>query len=116
MDDKLKKALESANFMITFNNQMELIKNIFNENCLYHENGRRFSVNRELINFVNTLLSRDIKEDAVIIDDLGAPYQIADVQDFYDKIFSLYYENVNRYYIDYNDLIKKRSVTKIIEE
>ena len=29
MDDRLKTALESANFMVTFNNQKEVIKQTF---------------------------------------------------------------------------------------
>ena len=37
MDDRLKTALESANFMVTFNNQKEVIKQTFKENCLHHE-------------------------------------------------------------------------------
>ena len=52
MDDRLKKALDVANLMVTFNSQRDLIKQEFKENCLYHENGHRFTVSRELINFL----------------------------------------------------------------
>jgi hypothetical protein len=115
MDERLKAALDSANFMITFNNQRELIKQTFKENCLYHENGRRFTVNRELINFLSTLISRGVEEDVVILDDMEIPYMVSDLNEFLDKIFDIYVESTNQYYHDYTDIVSKRSVDKIVE-
>ena len=115
MDERLKTALESANFMVTFNNQKEIIKQTFKENCLHHENGRRFTINRELINFLSTLSSKGYTEDVVVLDDMEIPYMITNVDEFLEKIFDIYIESTNQYYKEHTDLIAKRSVTKIIE-
>jgi hypothetical protein len=114
MDDRLKKALDSANFMITFANQKELIKQTFKENCLYHENGRRFTINRELINFLSTLISKGFTEDVVILDDMELPYMVKDLETFLDNIFYIYAESSNRYYYEYTNLVSSRTVEKII--
>jgi hypothetical protein len=114
MDDRLKSALEVANLMVTFNNQKELIKQEYNESCLYHENGHRFAVNKELINFLNTLLQMGHDCDIVILDDFETPYMIADVKEFYDKIFNIYIEVSNRYYQKYIEMKKNRSISKMI--
>jgi len=114
MDERLKAALDSANFMITFSNQRELIKQTFKENCLYHEGGRRFTINRELINFLSTLRSRGLIEDVVIMDDMEMPYMIKDVEKFLDKIFDIYMESSNQYYVSNTELMKNRSTNKIV--
>jgi hypothetical protein len=115
MDERLKVALDSANFMITFNSQRELNKQTFKENCLYHEDGRRFTVNRELINFLSTLISRGLTEDVVVLDDMEIPYMISNLTVFLDRIFDIYVESTNQYYNEHLKLMSKRSVDKIIE-
>jgi hypothetical protein len=116
MDLRLKAALDSANFMITFNNQRDMIKQAFKENCLHHENGRRFTINRELINFLSTLVSREQTEDVVILDDMEVPYMISDVREFLEKVFDIYTESTNQYYQDYSKLMSTRSIDKIVGE
>ena len=114
MDERLKAALESANFMITFNNQKELIKQTYKENCLHHENGHRFTVNKELLNFLSSLISRGYTEDIVVLDDAETPYMISDVQTFLDKIFDIYFTSTNQYYNEFLRLKLSRSVSKIV--
>jgi hypothetical protein len=114
MDDRLKKALDIANLMVTFSTQRDLLKQEFKENCLYHENGHRFTVNRELINFLSTLVTLGHLEDIIILDDFENPFMISDVKAFLDKIFNLYVESTNEYYYKYVDLKKKRSIAKVM--
>ena len=59
MDDRLEKALDFSNHMITLNNQRNLIHEKFLENCVHYVNGGKFNVNRELINFCNTLIQNN---------------------------------------------------------
>lgn len=115
MDSRLKKALDVANLMVSFGTQRDLLKQEFKENCLYHESGHRFTVNRELINFLSTLLVLGHTEDIVILDDFENPYMIGDVKNFLDNIFVLYNESANGYYHKYVELKSKRSISKIME-
>ncbi len=115
MDERLKKALDVANLMVTFGTQKDLIKQEFKESCLYHESGHRFTVNRELINFLSSLLSMGYTEEIVILDDLENPYMILDIKEFLDKIFSVYIESTNSYYHKYIELKSKRSIAKVID-
>jgi hypothetical protein len=114
MDERLKSALESANMMVTFNNQAHLLKQEYKENCLYHQDGRRFTINRELINFLSTLVQRGLTEDVVVMDDSETPYMISDVNEFLDKLFDIYAESSNSYYHKYTQLKSSRSMTKIL--
>jgi hypothetical protein len=114
MDDRLKSALDVANRMVTFNTQKELIKQEYKESCLYHENGHRFTINRELINFLTSLIQMECTENIVIIDDFENPYMIADIKDFRSAIFEIYAEKSNEYYHKYIELKKNRSVLKMI--
>lgn len=115
MDERLKKALDVANLMVTFNTQRDLLKQEFKEDCLYHESGHRFTVDRELINFLSTLSSLGHTEDVVILDDFENPFMIDDVKEFLDKIFTLYIEATNSYYHKYIDLKSKRSISKLMD-
>jgi hypothetical protein len=115
MDERLKSALDVANLMVTYNNQKELIKQEFKEDCLYHESGHRFVVNRELINFLSTLLQMGHEQDMVILDDFENPFMIDDVKSFLDKIFTIYAEATNRYHHRYILLKSNRSISKMME-
>jgi hypothetical protein len=114
MDERLEKALSIANAMVTFNNQKELLKQDYKDSCLYHENGYRFTISRELINFLSSLIHAEILEDVVILDDFENPYMISNVKDFYKNIFNIYTESSNKYYHEFVKLKKNRSIEKII--
>ena len=114
MDDRLKSALDIANRMVTFNTQKELIKQEYKESCLYHEEGHQFTINRELINFLTSLIQMGHDEDVVIIDDFENPYMISDVVEFRSNIFNIYAEKSNEYYHKYVELKKNRSVLTMI--
>ena len=115
MDERLKKALDVANLMVTFGTQRDLLKQEFKENCIYHITGHRFTVNRELINFLSTLSTLGHTEDIVILDDFENPYMITDIKDFLDTIASIYFESTNEYYHKYIDLKAKRSISRVID-
>lgn len=114
MDERLKSALDVANRMVTFNTQKELIKQEYKESCLFHENGHQFTISRELINFLTSLIQMGHIEDIVVIDDFENPYMISNIEDFRSAIFSIYAEKSNEYYHKYIELKKNRSVLTMI--
>lgn len=115
MDERLKNALDVANLMVTFNNQRDLIKQEFYEKCILHENGHRFTINREVINFLSTLINSGYVSEVVILDDFENPYMIDNVKDFFEKSLSIYIEATNSYFHKISDLKSKRTISKLME-
>jgi len=114
MDDRLKSALDVANRMVTFNTQKELMRQEYKESCLYHEHGHQFTIDRELINFLTSLIQMGHTENIVVIDDFENPYMIANAEEFRSNIFNIYVEQSNEYYHKYVELKKNRSVLTMI--
>jgi len=81
MDERLEKALEFSNFMVTFNNQKRVLKEKYSQDLIYYHAGAQFTVTKELINFCYTLLSSDNTE-VIILDDNDLPVQISIYKNF----------------------------------
>ena len=56
MDERLEKALDMSNYMVTLNNQKRLLKEQYKENLIYYFNGGQFTVTQDLISFCQCLL------------------------------------------------------------
>jgi len=114
MDERLEKALEISNYMVTLNNQKRLLKEKYYEDLLHFENGCQFTITKELITFVGTMVSSGNDTDIVLIDDNDTPTAITDLVKFYDDILDVYFSASNEYNTKYNELKKKRSVEKLV--
>ncbi len=113
MDDKLKQAFEIANYMTTLADQKRILVEEYNQNIIYFFNGGCFRVDRELINFVKTLIDLD-KQDAVIIDSNNLPVDIQNLKTFLDEILNTYSSAVKSYHNKYQKLRSCRSVEGIL--
>lgn len=114
MDERLEKALNFSNYMVTLNNQKRLIREKYEEDLLYFANGSQFTVSRELITFVNLMVEKE-QDTLVITDDNGIPSRIENVVEFYENILDVYFSASNEYYAKYEALKKNRSVEKLVE-
>lgn len=115
MDERLKKALDFSNYMVTLNNQKRLLTEKYQENLIHFYNGCQFSITKELINFVKLLLDNHQNDIAVLTDDNGIPTIVEDVEKFYNEILQVYFSASNSYHTEYIKLKKQRSVEKLIE-
>jgi len=115
MDERLEKALEFSNYMVTLNNQKRVLKEQYRENIVYYFNGGQFTITKDLLTFVNMLVERDIAEDIVLVDDNEIPVLIEDAENFLTDILDNYFTAANRYYSDYKQLLTKRSVNKLVD-
>lgn len=115
MDERLEKALEFSNYMVTLNNQKRILKEKYKENIVYYVNGGQFTITQELITFVNMLVDRDVGNDTVLVDDNEIPILIQDLDDFLGEILDMYFSAANQYYSDYKDLLTKRSTGKLVD-
>lgn len=114
MDKRLQQALDFSNFMVTFNNQKRALCDKFKEDCLYFYKGSQFTINQDLLCFVNLEMSRS-KDSTIIIDDSGFPVNINDIYEFYVNILTHYDNAVEEFYNEYNKLKNSRQVEKLVD-
>jgi hypothetical protein len=113
MDEKVKQAFETANFVATFSNQRRIIQEELSQKLVYYINGGTFKVTLELINFAKTSIDLGHTTDVVFIDQNKIPVLVNDVQSFLDDLLSVYFEAVNDYHRQYADLKRLRQVESI---
>lgn len=110
MDERLEKALDFANFMVTLNNQKRSLREKYYTECIYYQNGGTFAINKALITFVKTLVDLGNNEQVILIDDNDLPVRIDNLKVFLDDIIDQYFIASNNYYNEYQLLKKNRSV------
>lgn len=114
MDDRLKKALEMSDLMVTLNNSKRILKEQYNEKLQHYYNGGRFVITPEIITFVKALL--DLHQvSAVLLDVDGEPVSIENLQYFLDIILRVYTEASNFYVVEYQKLIKNRTTIGLLD-
>jgi hypothetical protein len=113
-DLRLEKALEFANYRSTLAVQQKQLKDKCEARLNYAFNGGLFKINETLISFVGNFLQQD-KKAIVILDANETPIDIEDLQKFYEDITTRWFEAVNDYHRQYQELSTKRKVSKIVE-
>jgi len=113
MDERLKKALEISNLSTVINDKKRLLKEQFLDKIIIYKYGGIFTITPELINFAQNLVDRDL-ETVVLIDDNELPVNILDLEEFVSDLYDTYFSATNKYFQDYQELIKNRSAEKIV--
>ena len=114
MDDRLKKALDFANYRQTLNNQLHKLRIKSEGMFMLAEAGGKFTVNRELICFLDYVVKEGFTE-VVLLDDNKSPVRIEDTSAFLKKVTSRYFEVTNDYFRDAQLIKKSRSVKSILD-
>jgi len=114
MDERLEKALEFSNYMVTLNNQKRVLREKFRESTVYYHNGAQFTVTKQLVTFVNLLVDKGNTDDIVLIDDNELPILVENLEDFLSDIMNTYFTAANTYHQEYQKLIKNRSTMKLV--
>ena len=111
---RLEKALNFSNTMKTFNLNKNNLR-IKTQNLLsYSTAGGSFTVNQSLISFMNLVVSSG-KTEISLLDKNDIPIHIEDTEKFLDEVSSLYFEVVNDYYNEYQQLRSSRKIEKVLE-
>jgi len=113
MDERLEKALEFSNFMVTLNNQKRILQEKYEQDIIYYIDGCQFTVNKELICFCKIMLLQE-QDNIVLVDDNSRPIEIENLQEFYNNILSKYFEASNQYLVQYNQIAKTRDIQKMV--
>jgi len=114
MDERLEKALDISNYMVTLNNQTRILKEKYYENLVYYFNGATFTVTRELINFIKGLIDSD-QQSVIISDDNDIPIEIENLEEFHQNILNTYFTASNEYFVEYNKMKSNRNVEGILD-
>ena len=114
MDEKLSKALEFGNYSTTLSNQRRMLKEKFVTETIYFFQSAQFTINKELINYCQTLIDNG-QTSFILIDDNDIPIQIEYIDDFREEILNKYFVALNNYHIEYSKLEKSRTVDGLVE-
>jgi hypothetical protein len=114
MDERLAKALDFSNYMLTLNNQKRLLSEKYQQDLIHFYNGSQFTISRELITFVSTMVNAS-QDEVVIADDNNIPCLVEDLSMFYEEIINKYTTASNDYHSEYLKLKKNRSVEKLVD-
>jgi len=109
VDERLEKAFQTANYMTALSNQRKVIFEEFQQSLIYYYQGSSFTVDRNLVTFISTLVTRDTAA-SVVLDDNNIPVEITDLKLFLDEIISIYASATNNYLLKYNQIKSKRRV------
>lgn len=115
MDERLEKALDFSNYMVTLNNQKRILREKFRESIVYYYKGAQFTVTKELMTFVSLLVDKDNTEDIILVDDNEIPILVDNLQEFLNEVLNTYFSAANEYHIEYQKLLKNRSTMKLVE-
>ena len=113
MDERLEKAIEFTNYMVTLNNQKRLLKEKYLEDLIFFYNGCQFTVTKELINFCSTMIASK-QDEIILVDDNSIPLQIDNIEEFNSGILDTYFSASNNYFVEYQNLKKNRSVEGLV--
>ena len=114
MEERLEQALAFSNYRQTLNNQLQKIKIRTEGLLIIAKNGGSFTINYDLISFLNYLRDSEIST-VVLLDDNNIPVQITDVGEFLKEITRRYLEVTDDYYREYQEIRKSRNVKSILD-
>ena len=112
MDDKLKNALDFANYAHVLHNQKKLIKQKFIDNCVHYYNAGKFSITQDLIVYCLTYKQKT----CILLDDNNIPIKIDNLKEFTDAISQIYDKAKEQYFEEYKKLTSNKSVKGLLDE
>jgi hypothetical protein len=114
MDERLEKALDFSNYMITLENQKRILKEQYQDNIIFYFSGGRFTVTQQLLSFCQSLKQLN-QNNTILIDDNDIPIEVEDLEKFTSDIVNVYWKAANTYLVAYNKLRSNRSIEGIID-
>lgn len=114
MEERLQKALDFANYRQTLNNQLHKLKLKTESMCMIAEAGGKFTVDRDLICFLDYLVKNGYTE-APMLDDNKSPVYITDTAAFLKRLTDRYFEVTNDYFRESQSIKKSRNVNSVLD-
>jgi hypothetical protein len=113
MDERLEKALQTANFMATLNLSRKTAFEEFKQGLIFYHNGCSFTADLATIANLTSLCSHT--ESGIIIDNNNITMEVAILKEFLDKCVTLYKTESEKYLAKYNNIKKQRNISNLID-
>lgn len=107
MDQRLKDALEHADYVTTFNNQKRILQQKFQKESILYYQGHAFTASVELLAF-----AINQSEDYWVIDNNKIPVHITKVLDFYEKLKETYHNATQNYGNEYAKMLENKKTVE----
>ena len=117
MDTRLNEALEFTDFSVAFADRKRLLKQKFQTATIHYHNGGKFTITRELLNFVDNMVNKDIdyaKTSSILIDDADNPIEIENIKSFAETINDMYFKALNEYHTELQKARKERDAKGLL--
>jgi len=105
----LEQALSFGNYQFTLTQQRTLLKQQFNDSCLFPWNGGMFRLSLEFLNSIHLL-----DQSHWLIDINENPIWIEDIKSFYQNGSEQYSAAISKYGEEYAKLKTQRSVKSLV--
>ena len=116
MQEHFAKALDFANYQQTFSIQKKTLKERSEAKLTYGISGGIFRIDRDLLTFVEILITKGRTHSVVLLDINQNPILIDDLTVFRDQIFDRYFQVTNEYFEHYQNIKKSRSVERLLDK
>jgi hypothetical protein len=115
MDERLKQALDFANYRQTLAIQRKTLKETTEAELTYGYGGGIFKIDRSLLTFVQLLIDQGRTENIPLLDINSTPVLVTDLEEFKNEIFDRYFSATFKYLESYNKLKASRSIEKLVD-
>lgn len=114
MDERLEQSLNQATYRATFENHKEKLKEILQGKLLFPYNGGSFQINIALLQELKFYMDND-KKIATLLDININPIEVNNLEEFYNDAKSTYFEAINDYKNELNQLKASRKIETVTE-
>jgi hypothetical protein len=115
MDERLKQALDFANYRQTLAIQRKTLKETVEAELTYGYGGGIFKIDRTLLTFVQLLIDQGRTENIPLLDINSTPVLVTNLEEFKNEIFDRYFSATFKYLESYNKLKASRSIEKLVD-
>lgn len=113
MDERLEKALSTANFMATLNLAKKTAFEEYQQSLYFYQNGCSFIANLDTISKVAALSAS--LESAILIDVNGTPVEVSNLKEFLNQCIAIYTEKTEQYKLKHDAIRKQRNLKNLAE-